>query len=112
MKTITISTFLFFLMVGLVFADPVEDVVKMSQDRGIVSKYDTHDIAPTMWVRPAFHEMDVEHKRAIAVAFLIHSQRQRPDANYNFIMIRDSRNNNKVGNYDERLGLSLKKNYR
>ena len=112
MKIINISIFLFSLMAGLVFADQVEDIVKMSQERGIISKYDTHDIAPTVWVRPVFHEMDVEHKRAIVMAFLIHSQRQRPDANYNFIMIRDSRNNNRVGNYDERLGLSLKKGYR
>jgi hypothetical protein len=112
MKIITISTFTFFLMAGLVFADPVEDIVKMSQERGIVQKYDTHNIAPTMWVRPMFHEMDMEHKQAIVMAFLIHCQRLRPDANYNFIMIRDSRNNNKVGNYDERLGLSLKRNYR
>ena len=92
--------------------DPVDVVVRVSQARGIVSNYQLSDIAPSISVRPAFHEMDIEEKRAIAVAFLIHAQRQRPDAGYQFVMIRDSRNNNNVGNYDERLGLRLRRDYR
>ena len=93
-------------------ADPVGVVVTTSQEIGIVSKYQLGDIAPSISVRPAFHQMDIEHKRAIGVAFLVHAQRQRPDAEYQFVMIRDSRNNNTVGNYDERLGLRLRRDYR
>jgi len=84
----------------------------MSQELGLVSKYQLSDIAPSISVRPAFHEMDIEKKRAISMAFLVHAQRQRPDSGYQFVMIKDSRNNNTVGNYDERLGLTLKRAYR
>jgi hypothetical protein len=100
------------LLVGLAHADPVDDVVRMSQERGIVSSYQLHDVAPSISVRPAFHQMDFEDKKAIAIAFLVHAQRQRPDAGYQFVMIKDSRNNNTVGNYDQRLGLTLKREYR
>ena len=93
-------------------ADPIDEVVRGSQELGIVSEYRLGDIAPTISVRPAFHQMDIGQKRAIGAAFLAHAKRQRPDAGYEFVMIRDSRNNNVVGNYDERLSLRLRRDYK
>ena len=110
MKILAILALL--LMAGFAHADAADEVVRGSQDLGIVSSYQLGDIAPTISVRPAFHEMDIGHKRAIGLSFLTHAQRQRPDAGYEFVMIRDSRNNNVVGNYDERLGLRLRRDYR
>lgn len=92
--------------------DPIAVVVQGSQDRGIVSGYRLGDAGPVILVRPIFHEMDMGDKRAIAASFLAHAQRQRPDANYDILLILDSRNNNVVGNYDPRLGLSLRRDYR
>ena len=105
------------LLVGLfiaaaAYSGEVDAVVRMSQERGVVSSFSLGDVAPTIMVRPVFHNMDLDHKRAIGVAFLIHAQRQKPGAEYRFIMIRDSRNNNQVGSYDQRLGLQLKKPYK
>jgi hypothetical protein len=111
MRTIIIGLFFIFIA-GFAHADAVDDVVRMSQEEGIVSNYKVFEQGAIMSVRPVFHQMDIEHKRAIAAAFLLHAKRQRPKDDFQFILIRDSRNNNTVGNYDERLGLTLKKAYR
>jgi hypothetical protein len=112
MKAIFISVF-FVCITGFVSADTVDDVVRMSQERGIVSEYSTaSDIMPSIWVRPVFHQMDFKEKRAIALAFFLHAKRQRPNFDYESIMLKDSRNNNQVGNYHPELGLRLKKAYR
>jgi hypothetical protein len=111
MKAILISVFFAFIG-GFTYADTVDDVVRMSQEIGVVSKYSTEsDIMPQIWVRPAFHQMDIKQKRAIATAFFLHSKRQRLNVDYESIMVRDSRNNNQVGNYHPKLGLRLKKAY-
>ena len=92
--------------------NPIDAVVRISQKDGLVSNYSLSDTAPTISVRPAFHEMDIEEKRAIAMAFFLHAKLQRPDAGYKFIMIRDSRNNNQVGTLAEGFGLRLNRAYR
>ena len=113
MKRFLLTLVLVGLMAGVALADPVDNVVRMTKEKGIVSRHSmSSDTAPSIWVRPVFHEMDIEHKRSIGIAFLTYSQRQRPDAEYSFVIIRDSRNNNTVGNYDERIGLRLRRAYR
>lgn len=111
MKKLFFLVAVLFLMTGVSHSIDLDSFVQETKRVGLVQKVTFNDIAATMYVRPSFHEMDYDHKRTIARAFFEWSRKQS-GKDYNFIMIRDSRNNNSVGNYDHRLGLSLKRSYR
>ncbi len=90
--------------------NPVDIVVRASREEGIVAKHEKDDRWGSVWVRPGFHQLDYDTKGAIMIAHLAYMQRTHPEIRSVFIF--DSRNNNRVGNYQPRLGLRLKKDYR
>lgn len=85
----------------------LDNMVSEAKRLGYVQKAELGKYGMTMYVRPAFHELNFDTKRGIAALFLQWGQKQQPNMNYELIMIRDSRNNKVIGNYDPRLGLTL-----
>ncbi len=110
MKKIILAVIILFIAVPA-YADDIADLVRSAKTEGYVSKLELGDIAPTVYVRPKFHEIDFDFKRTAAWAFLEYAKRERPDNGYTFITLRDSRNRNTVGTYDK-YGLRLTRSYR
>lgn len=107
MKKIIIILLALVLTSGVVFAQAeVENFVKVALETGIVQKVELSNIAVTMYVSPAFYALNYDDKRATAAAFLKWARARK--SNIDLVMLRDSRNNKAIGNYDPNLGLSLK----
>ena len=110
-----LAAFTLLLMVGCSdgggSGDPAYDVIKSFQDHGVVSKYEIRG-RTTIWVRPVFHQLDLELKEALGAAFLAYAQRSWTHHDVSLISIRDSRNDNYLGSYSKERGLSMRRPYR